>query len=256
MIMKINFSPSKFSSPNFSKRTEKIDLVILHFTEMDFNGALSRLCNPKSEVSAHYLIKNNGEIFQLVDDHCVAWHAGKSYWKGREKINQTSIGIELDNLGNHEFSIKQMRSCLALCKELAQKYKLPPESFIGHSDIAPDRKIDPGLFFDWKLMHQNGFGIWHDLAPSDREDKILYEYGDESPHVINLQRKLKQIGYKITINGVFDNETNYVVRAFQSKFYPELIKKLGLKYYNDPKSRYVWTEFSQKILNNLSQKFL
>jgi N-acetylmuramoyl-L-alanine amidase len=141
---------NKFASPNFSKRSKLIEYAILHFTEMPFEGSLARLCDKAYEVSAHYLIKEDGEMFQLVDDKNVAWHAGVSSWCGQDKLNQNSIGIELDNLGDREFSKVQMNSCIELCKILAKKYDILAENFIGHSDVAPARKIDPGIFIDWK----------------------------------------------------------------------------------------------------------
>ncbi len=240
----------KFSSPNCAKRKELIKYVILHFTELAFKDALARLCDAESEVSAHYLIKESGEVFQLVEDQKVAWHAGVSSWHGKSRINQNSIGIELDNLGNREFSEVQMRSCIKLCSILAKKYNLPKENFIGHSDIAPERKIDPGIFFDWKLLHEKGFGVWHGLDPSSLNID-LYKIGDIGEGISNIQTKLKKIGYNTEINGVFDQQTNYVIRAFQAKFCPHIIDELGLAYYNKLDSQYNWNSYADNTLNKL-----
>lgn len=241
---------NKFSSPNCSRRKESIEYVILHFTELSFEAALYRLCDAESEVSAHYIIKENGEIFQLVEDQKVAWHAGVSSWHGQERLNQNSIGIELDNLGDREFSKVQMRSCIKLCGVLAKKYNVPKENFIGHSDIAPARKIDPGIFFDWKLLHNKGFGIWHDLTPSALNID-LYKIGDIGEGVSEVQTKLKKIGYNIKVTGVFDQQTNYVSRAFQAKFCPHIIEELGLSYYNKLDSEYNWSSYADNVLNKL-----
>lgn len=241
---------TNFSSPNFLERTTQIEYVILHFTEMLFEDALTRLCSKEDEVSAHYIIKEDGEIFQLVDDKNTAWHAGKSSWYGKEKLNQNSIGIELDNLGNQTFSKAQMNSCIELCKALSKKHNIPKENFIGHSDIAPDRKIDPGIFFDWEMLYKYGFGIWHKVEPKT-EDILLYEFGAIGENIGKIQDKFKRLGYNISITENFDQQTNYVIRAFQSKFCPHLIKKLGLEYYKDPDSKYSWGSYSNTVLNDL-----
>ena len=207
----------KFSSPNCAKRKELIKYVILHFTELAFKDALARLCDAESEVSAHYLIKESGEVFQLVEDQKVAWHAGVSSWHGKSRINQNSIGIELDNLGNREFSEVQMRSCIKLCSILAKKYNLPKENFIGHSDIAPERKIDPGIFFDWKLLHEKGFGVWHGLDPSSLNID-LYKIGDIGEGISNIQTKLKKIGYKPYAN---KHGESIFTKFFQNYYLPK-----------------------------------
>jgi N-acetylmuramoyl-L-alanine amidase len=246
---------NKFSSPNCAKRQELIEYVILHFTELSFKDALARLCDPASKVSAHYIIKETGEIFQLVEDQKIAWHAGASSWYGKDKLNQNSIGIELDNLGNKKFSKAQMHSCLELCSILSQKYNIPKANFIGHSDIAPERKLDPGIFFDWKLLHEKGFGIWHGLEPSYL-NVDLYKMGDVGEGIVDIQIKLKKIGYNIEINGTFDQQTNYVIRAFQSKFCPHIIEESGLAYYNNPDSEYSWNSCAGNALNKLSLTLL
>ncbi|MDP5110480.1 MAG: N-acetylmuramoyl-L-alanine amidase [Rickettsiaceae bacterium] len=241
---------TNFSSPNFSERTAPIEYVILHFTEMLFEDALTRLCAKEHEVSAHYIIKEDGEIFQLVDDKNLAWHAGESSWHGKGKLNQNSIGIELDNLGNKTFSKAQMNSCIELCKTLSIRYNIPKENFIGHSDIAPDRKIDPGIFFDWELLYKYGLGVWHKVEPPSI-DTILYEFGVVGKNIGKIQSKLKKLGYKIAITENFDQQTNYIIRAFQSKFCPHIIEKLGIEYYNDPNSKYSWNSYSDNVLNDL-----
>jgi len=239
-----------FLSPNFSERTEQIEYVILHFTELPFREAITKLCDKASEVSSHYLIKENGEIFQLVEDKNIAWHAGKSSWHGKEKLNQNSVGIELDNLGNKEFSKKQMNSCVKLCKELSSKYNIPKENFIGHSDVAPERKIDPGIFFNWKLLSKKGIGIWHKIDPISININ-LYKFGVIGKNIGKIQSNFKKLGYNINITEVFDHQTNYVIRAFQSKFCPHIIKELGLAHYNNLESKYIWDSHSDNVLNEL-----
>ena len=194
-------------SPNFEERPQGCGprFVILHYTEMLFDDAISKLCDKNAKVSTHYLIKKTGEIYNLVADKYIAWHAGVSYWKGLEKLNDHSIGIEIDNMGNEPFTTEQMDSCIALCYFLMKKYDIPRENVIGHSDIAPDRKVDPGMFFDWKLLDKNGIGIpcKHDIS------KI---------GIAAKQQYLKNMGYKIEVTGENDPQTQYVIKAFEDHF--------------------------------------
>ena len=244
---------ANFTSPNFTDRKKPIEYIIVHYTEMPFNLALNRLIDKEAEVSSHYLIKEDGEIFRLVADDKIAWHAGKSFWKGQSALNQNSIGIELDNLGNNKFSREQINSCLTLSKVLVQKYSVPSINFIGHSDVAPDRKIDPGIFFDWQFFANNDLGIWHDV--SRLEYKELYYFGDKGDMIRKLQHNLAQLGYKIEESAEFDMQTNYVIRAFQSKFYPSLLLKRGVNFFNDFESIYSWDSVSEEMLAKLLIKY-
>ena len=244
---------ANFTSPNFTDRKKPIEYIIVHYTEMPFNLALNRLIDKEAEVRSHYLIKEDGEIFRLVADDKIAWHAGKSFWKGQSALNQNSIGIELDNLGNNKFSREQINSCLTLSKVLVQKYSVPSINFIGHSDVAPDRKIDPGIFFDWQFFANNDLGIWHDV--SRLEYKELYYFGDKGDMIRKLQHNLAQLGYKIEESAEFDMQTNYVIRAFQSKFYPSLILKRGVNFFNDFESIYSWDSVSEEMLAKLLIKY-
>jgi N-acetylmuramoyl-L-alanine amidase len=244
---------ANFTSPNFTDRQKPIEYIIVHFTEVPFEVALKMLMSEEIGVSAHYLIKEDGEIFQLVADDKVAWHAGKSSWKGGGNLNQNSIGIELDNSGNNKFSKEQINTCLVLSKWLAEKYNIPSINFIGHSDVAPDRKIDPGIFFDWSFFANHDLGIWHDVA-AELQGKELYRFGDVGDEITRLQHNLSLLGYAAKISGKFDVQTNYIIRAFQSKFYPKAIHKKGLKFYNDKESKYSWDSMSDEMLKRLLLK--
>jgi N-acetylmuramoyl-L-alanine amidase len=222
----------------------------LHFTALSFDAALNALCNPASEVSSHYLIKATGEVFQLVDDHYKAWHAGKSFWQGETALNDSSIGIEIDNLGNNDFTPQQLSSCIELCESLKKRYNIDPSCIIGHSDIAPDRKIDPGIFFNWQKLADHSLGIW----PSEEHfgfSEILLNFGEQGKEVESLQQNLRQLGYKIDMTGKFDSQTNFVVRAFQSHFNPAIIQEKGIEFYLDYSSKYSWDSVSDKILRDL-----
>jgi N-acetylmuramoyl-L-alanine amidase len=146
-------------SPSFDAR--RPNYVILHYTTDDTaEQALHTLTDPFRKVSAHYLIGRDGRIYALVDELARAWHAGESYWGGERDINSTSIGIELDNNGDELFGEAQIAVLLALLGDLKERYSLPAANFLGHSDVAPRRKTDPGRLFPWKLLAAQGFGLW------------------------------------------------------------------------------------------------
>ncbi len=173
----------KYTSPNFNDRKNGVDpsMLVLHYTGMrDAKSALSHLCDPSSQVSAHYVIEENGDVHQLVADEKRAWHAGVSYWRGERDINSASIGIEIVNPG-HEFGYRefpegQMLSVIKICRDLMRKYDIPAANVLGHSDVAITRKIDPGHLFPWRRLAEIGIGLWPDPGGVDRqsaEDMIV-----------------------------------------------------------------------------------
>jgi N-acetylmuramoyl-L-alanine amidase len=154
-------------SVNFNER--RPSFVILHHTgNADVKRALATLSNQVSEVSAHYLVARDGMIYYLVDEMKRAWHAGDSWWGGPIDINSASIGIELDNDGREPYAESQIAALLALLADIEQRYEIPAVNFIGHGDIAPGRKVDPGVQFPWRLLAEHGFGLWCEppLAPA------------------------------------------------------------------------------------------
>ncbi len=242
-------------SPNFTEVTtlREVKFVILHYTEMEFLDALEKLCDENASVSSHYLIHKNGTIYNLVDDNNIAWHAGKSFWQGIEKLNDHSIGIEIDNLGNEPFTDEQMEACIKLCKYLQEKYDIESRNIIGHSDIAVNRKWDPGIFFDWELLLKNIIGIPFGTQLDNKTNNILFSKGVRGPNIAQLQQKLKNIGYKIDITGIFDDQTNYVVRAFQAHFCQKSIwDRGGIEYFKNPDSVFHWDELSELIIQKMS----
>ena len=162
-------------SPNFNPKkrpSKQIKFIIFHYTGMKSeSNALKRLTDIQSEVSCHYLIKNNGEIVKIVPDLYIAWHAGESSWKNYKSLNQNSIGIEITNPGHEygykNFTKKQITALLKLSKFLIKKYKVGPKNILGHSDIAVLRKKDPGEKFPWEYLSKNKIGIWHTLNKQD-----------------------------------------------------------------------------------------
>ena len=165
----LNFSPNC----NPKKRTPKeIKFIVFHYTGMKSElEAIDRLTKIQSKVSCHYLIKNNGEVISMVPDLYTAWHAGQSSWKSFKSLNKNSIGIEITNPGHgpnyKKFSKKQISSLLRLSKFLIKKYKISDKNILGHSDIAPERKKDPGEKFPWKYLHKNKIGLWHTIKKKE-----------------------------------------------------------------------------------------
>ena len=151
----------KFPSPNFGRRKsgKNIEFIVLHYTAIGKEASLDRLCNPIHKVSCHYLIDQKGVCYQLVDDSKRAWHAGKSFWRGLRDINSRSLGIELVNSGDEAYPKNQMESLMVLLQDLLAIHKISPQNVLGHSDIAPSRKTDPGKWFDWRLLSENGLAI-------------------------------------------------------------------------------------------------
>ena len=218
-------------SPNFNpkKRTSKqIKFIIFHYTGMKSeSNALKRLTDIQSEVSCHYLIKNNGEIVKIVPDLYIAWHAGKSSWKNYKSLNQNSIGIEITNPGHEygykNFTKKQITALLKLSKFLIKKYKISPKNILGHSDIAVLRKKDPGEKFPWEYLAKNKIGIWHTLNKQDllKNRKLKISKVEENIFFRNLFK----IGYSKTFpkNIGRNKYLRELIKSFQRRFRQELV---------------------------------
>ena len=218
-------------SPNFNPKkrpSKQIKFIIFHYTGMKSESdALKRLTDIQSEVSCHYLVKNNGGILKMVPDLYIAWHAGKSSWKNYKSLNHNSIGIEITNPGHKHgyknFTKKQIIALLKLSKFLIKKYKVGPKNILGHSDIAVLRKKDPGEKFPWEYLSKNKIGIWHTLNKQDLTS--------------NRQLKISKIEENIFFNNLFkigyskeypkDKDKNKYLREltknFQRRFRQELV---------------------------------
>lgn len=254
-MLTINHS---IKSPNFEARPNgtAISYVIIHYTEIPCDEAIQRLCNPELKVSCHYLINEEGVIYSLVDDRFKAWHAGKSYWRGGEKLNDYSIGIELVNSGKEPFTEQLIASLINLCTYLQNIHPIHRQNFIGHSDIAPDRKIDPGVFFPWQILFNAGFGIYPSISPNISAEQALYKFGDRGENISILQQRLRILGYNIEVTKEFDKQTSDVIRAFQSHFLPDLILKNGtIDDFFNLNMTYTWTINSQHILKDLIEAY-
>jgi N-acetylmuramoyl-L-alanine amidase len=215
-------------SPNHGERRgcEGPDMLLLHYTGMpDETDALRRLCDPASEVSAHYLIFEDGEVLQLVPEARRAWHAGASLWAGERDINSCSIGIEIAN-GGHDgglppFREAQIASVIVLARDILARWSIRPDRVLGHSDVAPGRKQDPGERFPWDRLHAAGIGHW--VPPAPVQDGRTLRRGDRGLRVEALQAMFTLYGFGIPPSGVFDEETENVVTAFQRHFRPARI---------------------------------
>ncbi len=216
-------------SPNFDPKKRKpkqIKFIIFHYTGMKKEKeAINRLISNKTKVSSHYLIKKSGEILTLIPDLYVAWHAGVSSWQNYKLINKYSIGIEISNAGHDHnyknFTVKQIKSILKLSKYLIKKYKIKSKFILGHSDIAPKRKKDPGEKFPWKVLSKNKIGLWHDLNQKDLFIKRKKEITKFEQKV--FIQNLNKIGYPV---GLINKNLNYSklsTKAFQRRFRQELV---------------------------------
>ena len=199
-------------SPNFNERSLPINMVVLHYTEMKpIEAALEKLCDPDSQVSAHYLISEEGEVIRLVPEEMRAWHAGASYWRGHKDVNSASIGIELDHpghgLGYREFSDAQFEALVPLLHRIVKTHDIPRANVVGHSDVAPARKIDPGELFPWDRLAEYGLCL-------PRPTKL--ELGDPFDNDGSFYLALERFGYDIT-------DGHKAVEAFQRRWRPEKI---------------------------------
>jgi N-acetylmuramoyl-L-alanine amidase len=204
-------------SPNLDARKGPPDTLVLHYTGMQTGeAALARLRDPEAKVSSHYMVEEDGRVFRLVPEERRAWHAGVSFWKGRDDLNSASVGIEIVNPG-HEFGYRpfpeaQIAAVTALVADVRGRWMIDDNRIVGHSDVAPERKDDPGELFPWKRLAEAGHGLW--VEPPAAPGAPLGE-GEEGPGVFALQAGFTRLGYDCAPSGRFDAHTTAVVRAFQ-----------------------------------------
>lgn len=215
-------------SPNHGSRAggAPIDMLILHYTGMKTpEAALQRLCDPATEVSAHYLVMEDGAVLQTVPESRRAWHAGRSFWKGETDINSRSIGVEIVNPG-HEFGYRdypdaQIDAVIGLTADICDRHEIYPWMVLAHSDIAPDRKLDPGEKFPWQRLADHGVGQF--VAPVPISSGLFMQEGESGQPVEAVQSMLAIYGYDVEITGRFDEKTRLAVAAFQRHFRPALV---------------------------------
>jgi len=234
--MKVEAHPS----PNFNDRKHPVDMLVLHYTGMQTGqAALDRMCDPSAEVSAHYMIWEDGRVVQLVGEDKRAWHAGASSWGGEQDLNSRSIGIEIVN-GGHDWPLSgnelppfpsvQIEALIELCTGILGRWDIPGARIVGHSDIAPARKKDPGEHFPWDQLARAGIGLWplsmtEDSATAERTLKDGPHLigrglgpGDDKQAVARMQSMLTEIGYALDENGIYDDATEAIIRAFQRRW--------------------------------------
>ena len=225
MRSKIGLNLTNYYSPNFNtkKRPKKtIKFIIIHYTGMKKElAAINKLCSSKSKVSSHYFIKNNGNILNLVPDLYEAWHAGLSDWKNYKSLNKYSIGVEINNPGHDHgyinFKSKQINSLKKLLKDLISKYKIRTCNVLGHSDIAPNRKKDPGEKFPWKILAKSKVCSWHTL--NEKKIKIYRNKKISKKEEKILIKNLYKIGY----TKKKQKNSSLLIKAFQRKFRQQLV---------------------------------
>jgi len=248
----IAINRSKKFTEFFDKKNEarKIDFLVLHHIEANSaDHAISMLQEHK--VSSHFLIDEAGEIFELVDENDVAYHAGVSFWRGFESLNKNSIGIEFMNSApfKKKFEEAQMHAGVGLCQYLIDKYKIEARNIVGHSDIAYskgtnllDRKQDPSHLFDWNFLAQNAVGIFPkiELPENDRE---MFRFGNKALEIITIKKDLQKFGYRLlNDSNEFDEEFQMIVRVFNRRFNPQKFAE----------NSDIWYASSQLILQDLN----
>jgi len=217
-------------SPNHDARTSRIDILLLHYTGMKTaEEALARLSDREARVSSHYFVYEDGTIAQLVPERRRAWHAGEASWKGATDINSRSIGIEVVNPGHEygyrDFPAAQIDAVIALCRNIVARHPIRRERVLGHSDVAPTRKNDPGEKFPWDRLAVAGIGLW--LEPSPIGPGRTLSANDKGAEVEQLQKQLARFGYDLKITRLYDDNTRSVVTAFQRHFRPARVDGLA-----------------------------
>lgn len=214
-------------SPNHdSRKGMPVSMLVLHYTGMESGqAALERLRDPAAKVSAHYLVEEDGRIFQLVAEDRRAWHAGRSCWRQWSDINAASIGIEIVN-GGHDFGLPaypqvQMDAVIALCRDILERQPVQVRDVVGHSDVTPMRKDDPGERFDWQQLERAGVAL--PTPPIGPVHGPGLEWGDRGADVAALQSALARLGYCLEQSGAFDLETAATMVAFQRRFRRDLV---------------------------------
>jgi len=222
----VSLRPRELPSPNHDARPAgaDVDTIVLHYTGMGTaRAALDRLRDPAARVSSHYVVDEDGAVFRLVAEERRAWHAGVSYWRGRGGLNDVSIGIEIVNPGHafgyRAFPAMQMAAVCDLCLSLLSRHAVPARNVVAHSDIAPDRKDDPGELFDWEGLAREGVGLWPDGVPDLGTGGAVRD----AAALRDVRAALADIGYRVAPEGALDPALSAVLRAFQRHWRGEAV---------------------------------
>lgn len=217
-------------SPNFGARRGGVrpSLVVLHYTAMDTaEAAIERLCDPAAEVSAHYLIDRCGAVTQMVEEAHRAWHAGAGHWAGQTDINSHSVGIELANSGAAPFALAQMRALEDLLAEVMDRLGIRPEGVIGHSDMAPGRKADPGARFDWRALSRRGLSVWPEAHERIAADKTRFlrdaaRFGYPADAGLEMILAVFRLRFRPGAQGALDDNDMALMADLAQRYGPEL----------------------------------
>ena len=257
----LNYGKYRVGTTNFNLR--RPNYVIIHHTAQDSAAqTLKTFTLPRTQVSAHYVIDDNGEIYHMLNNHFRAWHGGVGQWGSDTDLNSASIGIELDNNGSERFSEAQINSLLSLLKILKEEYKIPTANFIGHSDIAPSRKVDPSIEFPWKKLAEEGYGLWYDEEVV-KDLKMENEFFPPYPLGIQLNPMLTQrIGFldKLVFPEIvpadFDYEQALKIIGYDTSDLDSAVKAFKIHFIKEDVENPVLNEHQLKILYNLYRKYL
>ena len=212
-------------SPNFDARVRPPDMILMHYTGMPTGeAAIARLRDPDAKVSAHYVVEEDGTVFALVPEERRAWHAGKAFWGGESDINGCSVGVEIVNPG-HQFGYRpfpdaQIAAVIALTADIRSRWIVADARILGHADVAPERKEDPGELFPWRQLAEGGHGLW--VEPDPAPGPPLAE-GASGLGVVALQAALGRLGYDTKPSGEYGASTAAIVRAFQRHWRQRLV---------------------------------
>ena len=213
-------------SPNFENKSKRdIKFIIIHYTGVKpFKKTLEIFKDPASKVSCHWLISESGKFYKIVEEKNIAWHCGKSSWKKYVGLNNNSIGIELDNPGHgvnyKSFSKSQMDSLVVLLQKIFLEYNINYKNVLAHSDIAPDRKFDPGELFNWNFLAKKKLAFFPSIKKNKKKAGFVFQFGDSNKTILHIKKLLKHIGYKTDLSNKYDLKFKLVVEAFQRRFFP------------------------------------
>ena len=256
----LNYGEYAVGTTNFNLR--KPNYVVIHHTAQDsVKQTLNTFTIPRAQVSAHYVISRDGEIYHMLNDYYRAWHGGVGMWGNNTDLNSTSIGIELDNNGYDTFTDPQIQSLLDVLKQLKEKYNIPDKNFIGHSDIAPSRKVDPNENFPWKRLADEGYGLWYDEEAVDSlklESEFFHEFpaGFELEPDHNTLPFLNKYIFPQVIPSSFDYVIALKVIGYDVSDVSSAIKAFKLHFIQEDYENPILDEYQLKVLYNLYQKYL
>ncbi|MFP4519039.1 MAG: N-acetylmuramoyl-L-alanine amidase [Oceanicaulis sp.] len=217
-------------SPNFNERAARVSILVLHYTGMDdAEAAIERLCDPDAGVSSHYVVDEEGAVTRLVAEDKRAWHAGAGAWRGQADVNSASVGIEIVN-GGHCYGLPafpdaQVEAVITLSQAILARHEIKASGVIGHSDLAPERKLDPGERFPWRVLARAGIGVWPERVAGDRTVRHAPGRGSGET-LLRLQDHLRAIGYAEPGDGDYTARTRAVVAAFQRRFRASVVDGL------------------------------